>query len=89
MNRRLKLAIASLLGFSTACSTVKNVPEEQTDPVDTMQIRKIDRRIMVMYGVRPARPAVVEEPEQTLPSETPAPASETPDNQPQTTQPEA
>ena len=26
MNKKLKLALAALLGFSTACSTVKNAP---------------------------------------------------------------
>ncbi len=54
MNRKLKLALAALLGFSTACSTVKNASSKKTDeaavPADTV---KIIHPIVVMYGVRP------------------------------------
>ena len=53
MNRKLKLALATLLGFSTACSTVKNASSKKTDdataPVDTVEV---SRRVVVMYGVR-------------------------------------
>ncbi len=54
MNRKLKLALAALLGFSTACSTVKNASSKKTDdaaiPADTV---KIIHPVVVMYGVRP------------------------------------
>ena len=30
MNRNLKLALAALLGFSAACTSVKNAPKEDT-----------------------------------------------------------
>lgn len=54
MNRKLKLALAALLGFSTACSTVKNASSKKTDeaavPADTVEV---SRRVVVMYGVRP------------------------------------
>ena len=48
MNKKLKLALATLLGFSAACSTVKNAPAkgEVRDSV-------APPRVMVMYGVRP------------------------------------
>ena len=29
MNRKLKLALAALLGFSAACSSVKNAPKDK------------------------------------------------------------
>ncbi|MCM1300829.1 MAG: hypothetical protein NC250_00145 [Alistipes senegalensis] len=54
MNRKLKLALAALLGFSTACSTVKNASSKKTDdaavPADTVEVAP---RVVVMYGVRP------------------------------------
>lgn len=54
MNRKLKLALAALLGFSTACSTVKNASSKKTDgaaiPADTVEV---SRPVVVMYGVRP------------------------------------
>ena len=54
MNRKLKLALAALLGFSTACSTVKNASSKKSDdtaaPVDTVEV---SRRVVVMYGIRP------------------------------------
>ena len=55
MNKKLKLALAALLGFSTACSTVKNAPakgaEEQKQEIQDSV--KVPPRIVVMYGVRP------------------------------------
>ena len=55
MNKKLKLALAALLGFSTACSTVKNAPakgaEEQKQETGSQE--KVPPRIVVMYGVRP------------------------------------
>lgn len=53
MSKRIKWALLALLGFSTACSTVKNsakesqqeAPEEVTPPTE-------EHRIRVLYGVR-------------------------------------
>lgn len=54
MNRKIKFALAALLGFSAACSPVKHTPvkgsgEEEVSgtgvQADTV------RRIVVMYGV--------------------------------------
>ena len=60
MNKKLKLALAALLGFSTACSTVKNAPakgaEEQKQETGSQEVQdsvKVPPRIVVMYGVRP------------------------------------
>ncbi|MDE6624339.1 MAG: hypothetical protein K2K30_08145 [Alistipes sp.] len=53
MNRKLKLAAAALLGFSAACSSVKNAPsrsESEAPAPDTMQLEH--PRVRVMYGVR-------------------------------------
>lgn len=58
MNKKLKLALAALLGFSTACTSVKNAPkesaEQQKQEADTAQV-KIPPRVVVMYGVRMPR----------------------------------
>lgn len=51
MTRKLKLALLAMLGFSTACSTIKNAPKG--DAQDTTRTEKIRIPIMVMYGVRP------------------------------------
>ena len=59
MNRRLKLAIAALLGFSTACSTVKQAPQESEPQPDSV---KMVPAIKVMYGTRPPQPRVVDAP---------------------------
>lgn len=60
MKKKLKLALAALLGFSTACSTVRNAPakggEEQKQETGSQEVRdsvKVPPRIIVMYGVRP------------------------------------
>ena len=63
MNRRVKLAILALLGFSTACSTVKDSPRrdgkacgsDEAPAPDSVE-RKIPPRIVLMYGVRPPHP---------------------------------
>ena len=43
MNKKLKLALAALLGFSTACSTVKNAPakgaEEQKQETGSQEVQ--------------------------------------------------
>lgn len=58
MNKKLKLAIAALLGFSTACSTVKNTQTKEVESNDdskktppSLTIQK-PPKIVVMYGVR-------------------------------------
>ena len=59
MNRNLKLALAALLGFSAACTSVKNAPKEDTaksQDADTTVVKgysEFPRRVVVMYGVRP------------------------------------
>ncbi len=58
MNRKIKLALAALLGFSSACSTARHAPSKdpdvrQTDPAPELQPGSDRPRIMVMYGVRP------------------------------------
>ena len=59
MTRKLKLLILSLLGFSAACSGVKNSqksrPDEQVDSMSTV----VRPDIRLMYGVR--RPVPVAE----------------------------
>ena len=50
MDKKLKLALVALLGLSTACSSVKNAPKDSKKD-NKEQIE--DRRIRVMYGVRP------------------------------------
>lgn len=62
-NRKWKLALAALLGFSTACSTVRQAPQQKpaepqqpaSQPVDTAALKhtKVPPRIVLMYGVRP------------------------------------
>ena len=58
MNRNLKLALAALLGFSAACTSVKNAPKEdtaKTQGADTTAVKgypEFPRRVVVMYGVR-------------------------------------
>lgn len=58
MNRKFKLTLAALLGFSAACSTVKNAPvrsrgdepgqQADSQPGDTV---KVPPRVVLMYGV--------------------------------------
>mgnify|MGYP005972227613 CR=1 FL=1 len=55
--RKLKFVLAALLGFSAACSSVKNAPKasdekQQTDSVEM----KAPPRIVAMYGVRSPQP---------------------------------
>lgn len=57
MNRKLKLALAALLGFSAACSSVKNAPQESKNKQKSDEVvapaRKGEQpRVVVMYGVR-------------------------------------
>ena len=69
INRKLKLALAALLGFSTACSTVRQAPVEEQkpeadasqvnsslqQPADTAELQAHPERprVVLMYGVRP------------------------------------
>lgn len=70
MNKRLKLAFAALLGFSAACSSVRNTakrsdagpsePEQRADSAQLLPTVELERpAIRVMYGVpRPAADSV-------------------------------
>lgn len=57
MNRKWKLALASLLGFSAACSSVRNTPAQsartEAGTEVEAQVDTVRHRIVVMYGVRP------------------------------------
>ena len=55
MNRNLKLALAALLGFSAACTSVKNAPKEDTAKTAVKGYPEFPRRVVVMYGVRTPR----------------------------------
>ena len=56
MNRNLKLALAALLGFSAACSSVKNAPKDKDETSDVkVEPGPSNPRIVVMYGVRTPR----------------------------------
>ncbi len=71
MSKKMKLALLALLGFSTACSTVKNGTKD-TD-AGRQTIEELDAQIRVLYGVRPPKPVMpTEETGQA------APAGETP-----------
>lgn len=57
MNRKLKLALAALLGFSAACSTIKKAPTKGNSDnaaVSTDTVSVV-RPVVVMYGVRPPK----------------------------------
>lgn len=76
MTRRLKFLILSLLGFSTACSGLKNGARSETPAVDADTTAVETPRIHVMYGVRTPRPASEADVEKLgtagQPAETPA-----------------
>ena len=58
MGKKVKWALLTMLGFATACSTVKNAP--QGGPQDQApDSARVERQIRLMYGVRP--PVPVEE----------------------------
>lgn len=52
MSKRMKLALLALLGFSTACSTVKNGTKTGSDNITTEESINPDSmpRIRVLYG---------------------------------------
>ena len=70
LSKRLKLALLALLGFSTACSSVKEArrgsadkrgetSEAAAEPAADTTERKVPSRLVLMYGVRtPAYPFV-------------------------------
>ncbi len=55
MGKNLKLAVAALLGFSTACSSVKTAPKsengEQPVMLQPADSTSVPPRIVAMYGV--------------------------------------
>lgn len=54
MSKKMKLALLALLGFSTACSTVKNGTKESD--ADKQTIEEMEQpQIRVLYGVRPPK----------------------------------
>ncbi|MDE7304638.1 MAG: hypothetical protein K2N04_01815 [Alistipes sp.] len=57
MNRNLKLLLASLLGFSAACSSVRSTPAQSASSQEGCEVGAetdtVRHRIVVMYGVRP------------------------------------
>lgn len=57
MTRRFKLLILSLLGFTTACSGLKNGAKSEAGAVDADTTAIETPRIHVMYGVRTPRSA--------------------------------
>lgn len=65
MSKKMKLALLALLGFATACSTVKNGTKGPEKEEDTQMV---EPTIRVLYGVRPP---VAVDPETPI-SETPA-----------------
>ena len=72
MNRKFKLLILSLLGFSAACSGVKNSSKSQArEDADTLHT-VVRPDIRLMYGVRRPMPVVMTDTlkaQQTEPSE--------------------
>ena len=72
MINKIKLAIVALLGFSTACSSVKHTTKSKTDTPS----EEVTPAIKVMYGVpapRPVDPKQAETPKkETVKAERPA-----------------
>lgn len=54
MNRKVKFALLTLLGFSAACSTVRRASQKNgsEDAVVRAYAGDSTRRVIVMYGVR-------------------------------------
>lgn len=67
MSKRAKLALLALLGFSTACSTVRQSPEAEGSATGE-GVEQSEPSIRVLYGVRPP----VREVPQEQPAEQPA-----------------
>lgn len=82
MLRKLKFAVAALLGFSAACSSVRSVPRENAPtPQDSPEMKADttqELRVKVMYGV-PAPRLTPEQVEQLrMEQDSPAPVLEQP-----------
>lgn len=60
MKKRVKLMLAALLGFSAACSTVKNASQDNSDMPQPTPAQGGVERIRLMYGAPSPRPVVVE-----------------------------
>lgn len=58
MGKRVKWALLTMLGFATACSTVKNTSKagDMNGDKDSIKVETPDRQIRLMYGVRPPEP---------------------------------
>ncbi len=79
MMRKIKIAVVALLGFSTACSTVKS----NTGTTVKEKDEQTERRVIVMYGVRPPKGTVVNRID-SVERATPQPAeSEAPPSKPE------
>ena len=61
MKRKLKWMMAALLGFSTACSTVKNASQEGLNDQQPEPTPHEIERIRLMYGTPSPRSVVVED----------------------------
>lgn len=55
MNRKIKLAMAALLGFSAACSSVRSSSDGKSGSPKSVgveaQTDTLDQRMVLMYGV--------------------------------------
>ena len=60
MKRKLKWMMAALLGFSTACSTVKNASQEGQNAPQPEPTKHEVERIRLMYGTPSPRPVTIE-----------------------------
>lgn len=60
MSKKLQLALLALLGFSTACSTVKHSAVTEGEPQTPEQEQTAAPTIRVLYGV-PVPPEVQEQ----------------------------
>lgn len=52
MDKKIKWALLAMLGFATACSTVKNSGKSSEKENEAEPTRIEDPRIVVMYGVQ-------------------------------------
>lgn len=67
MSKKTKLALLALLGFATACSTVRN--GSKTVETEEGQPQITEPAIRVLYGVRPPVPVDPETPVEQTPAE--------------------
>lgn len=58
MGKKMKWALLTMLGFATACSTVKNTAKGTGSPEegDSVKVETPERTIRLMYGVQPPVP---------------------------------